>query len=153
MGTDTSGCRTSWSCRSRAMGTSDIPKWTFRMQAGNRTSTELDRFPILGFYDFIVLKALGKTSAVVATGASPVADTSDSASGARVPRRIQTGQNATAPENSLPQLGQTRRDSVFIRAIAGQITVQNKIPVTLLLQLMQPGRYDVLLTCLPPFNS
>jgi hypothetical protein len=35
-------------------------------------------------------------------------------SSSKAPRNMQIGQNSVAPENSLPQLGQTCRSSVFI---------------------------------------
>ena len=76
----------------------------------HRTATQFDRFPILAVDQLVVLKSLRRLALRV-VGLTAILESDDSPDltpPARAWRSMQTGQNSTAPENSLPQLGQMR---------------------------------------------
>ena len=95
-------------------GTSQIDIERF-VSDPHRTATQLDRFSIFVGHQLIMLKPM-RTRVGVDLSAVCVSakDSPDSTPSASALRSMHTGQNSTAPENSFPQLGQTRLSSVFM---------------------------------------
>ena len=81
----------------------------------HRTATQLDRFPVFALDTAHNARTDALARAVLAhRGLVQKKTRRIRRSSARAPRSMHTGQNSIAPENSFPQLGQTRLSSVFM---------------------------------------